>query len=451
MDTGNFVDKVNLDPYIKYSILRNHWIPPPNYEYPWSEHIRAGGTKKRKPSKKHLDNYTWLVLSDVCKGLFCKYCFLFAPTNVSNVELKTLVKKPLLNFSKLTGKNGYLEVHNRNKYHRDALQSGQQFLLAYENPNNSVINQVNSFRFKQVTENRERLKPIIETLILCGKQNIPLRGHRDDGELLNSNQQLLKNDGNFREILRYRVQSGDMILKKHLESSSSRATYISKETQNKLLHCIGDELKSLIVDRIKDVGIYAIIFDETTDMSHTEQLSLSLRYVCDEKIYERFIQFVDAYKCINDNDIVSGELKLTGRAIGHIVLDILEKLGLDSKLCVGVGTDGCSVMTSNDIGAVTTILETCPMAVRCPCFNHALNISLSQSSKVVSIRNTVSILKEIIAFFNSSAKRQVVLKNILKHNLKGLCQTHWIEMHGDVFQFKSSLSKVNINNIKLYI
>lgn len=76
----------------------------------------------------------------------------------------------------------------------------------------------------------------------------------------------------------------------------------------------------------------------------------------------------------------------------------IRKPRLDSKLCVGVGTDGCSVMTSNDIGAVTTILKTCPMAVRCPCFNHALNISLSQSSKVVSIRNTVSILKEVIAF-----------------------------------------------------
>lgn len=96
MDVGNFIDKLNLDPYTKYSILRNHWIPPPNYEYPWSEHIRAGTTKKRKPSKKHLDNYTWLVLSDVCKGLFCKYCFLFAPTNVSNVELKTLVKSHCL-------------------------------------------------------------------------------------------------------------------------------------------------------------------------------------------------------------------------------------------------------------------------------------------------------------------------------------------------------------------
>ncbi|KAF0725870.1 52 kDa repressor of the inhibitor of the protein kinase-like [Aphis craccivora] len=263
-----------------------------------------------------------------------------------------------------------------------------------------IVNQVNSFRFKQVTENRERLKPIIETLILCGKQNIPLRGHRDDGELLNSNQQTLKNDGNFREILRYRVQSRDMILKKHLESSSSR-----------------DELKSLIVDQIKKVGIYAIILDETTDMSHTEQLSLSLRYVYDEKIYERFILFVDAYyKCINDNDIVSGELKLTGRAIGHIVLDILEKLGLGSKLCVGIGTDGCSVMTSNDIGAVTTVLETCSMAVRCPCFNHALNISLFQSSKVVSIRNTfcqaTSCFKK---YFETQFKRVMLLLLICLH------------------------------------
>lgn len=73
-----------------------------------------------------------------------------------------------------------------------------------------------------------------------------------------------------------------------------------------------------MIDQIKKVGIYAIIFDETTDMSHIEQLSLSFRYVYDE----RFIQFVDAYKCINDNDIVSGELKLTGHAIGHIVFNI---------------------------------------------------------------------------------------------------------------------------------
>jgi hypothetical protein len=50
------------------------------------------------------------------------------------------------------------------------------------------------------------------------------------------------------------------------------------------------------------------------------------------------------------------------------------------------------------------------MAVQCPCFNHALNISLSYLSKVASARKTISILKEVIAFFNGSTKRQFVLK-----------------------------------------
>ena len=39
---------------------------------------------------------------------------------------------------------------------------------------------------KKVAENRKRLKPIIETIIFLGRQNILLRGHRDDGPLLDA-------------------------------------------------------------------------------------------------------------------------------------------------------------------------------------------------------------------------------------------------------------------------
>lgn len=37
------------------------------------------------------------------------------------------------------------------------------------------------FRAKQVKENRKRLIPIIQCVILCGQEDIPLRGHRDFG------------------------------------------------------------------------------------------------------------------------------------------------------------------------------------------------------------------------------------------------------------------------------
>ena len=65
---------------------------------------------------------------------------------------------------------------------------------------------------KQVTENRERVNLILESIIFLGRQNIPLRGHRDDGSL-NLDDMPLSNEENFRELLRYRAESGDLKLK----------------------------------------------------------------------------------------------------------------------------------------------------------------------------------------------------------------------------------------------
>ena len=100
--------------------------------------------------------------------------------------------------------------------------------------------------------------------------------------------------------------------------------------------------------------MFAIIFDETTDISHIEQLSLILRYVLDDKVHEDFITFVDAYKSIRPEDVSNPyEVKLSGKALGHVVLDIITKLGLDLDKCVGIGTDGAAVMVSEYCGLVS--------------------------------------------------------------------------------------------------
>ncbi|KAL4083208.1 hypothetical protein QTP88_028538 [Uroleucon formosanum] len=384
----------------------------PSYIFPCSEQLRGGKLKKRSPSFVHLKQFHWLVMSNVAHELFCKYCFIFASYNNC---LQNLVIKPLQKFSKLTGKDGVLSVHNNNKYHLNAVRAGKDFLKTYSCPKKQVINQISTHRLEQVKENRERLRPIIETLIFCGQQNIAIRGHRDDGKLIdidNSESSPTSNEGNFRELLRLRIRAGDVSLKKHLENTSSRATYIGKNIQNELLDCIGSVIKSQIVKNVQNSGYYSIMFDETSDISCVEQLSLTLRYVINNEIHEDFVCFLDAYRSIRTNDVLaSGETKLTGVALGHIVLDILTKdLGLDLKRCVGVATDGCAVMVSEDCGAVTTIKKECSIAVYCPCYNHALNNSLAQTSKIVPIRNTIGTLKEIIAFFNASAKRHLVIE-----------------------------------------
>lgn len=60
----------------------------------------------------------------------------------------------------------------------------------------------------QVLKNRHVLLKIIETLLLCGKQNIAIRGH-------------IPQLSNFMAILNSKAQ-GDDILTDHLANSSSR-------------------------------------------------------------------------------------------------------------------------------------------------------------------------------------------------------------------------------------
>lgn len=81
--------------------------------------------------------------------------------------------------------------------------TSNDFLIRFKNPENKIINIVNTGTMKQVTKNHLRLKPIIETVVLCGRQNISLREHRDQGDFLslkNHDDASVVNEGNFREL-----------------------------------------------------------------------------------------------------------------------------------------------------------------------------------------------------------------------------------------------------------
>ena len=131
-----------------------------------------------------------------------------------------------------------------------------------------------------------------------------------------------------------------------------------------------------------------------------------------------------------------------------LVVKIMNKIGLATKNCVGIGTDGCSVMASNVCGAVATIQGAAPQAVRCPCNNYSLNLSLARTSTVQSVRNAVGTVKDVISFFNASAKRNFVIKQFAGKQLQGLCETRWIERHDSLLQFCTEL-RTTIRALKI--
>ncbi|GBP23684.1 52 kDa repressor of the inhibitor of the protein kinase [Eumeta japonica] len=355
----------------------------------------------------------------------------------TKTPLRRLVKEPLKPFDDLLGKNGVLLTHQRNKYHELAVEAGKNFLLSFHKPEINIMNQVNSQRLKQINENRERLRPIVKTIIFCGHQNISLRGHRDDGKLLNYDS-VVADEGNFRALLKFRIDSGDIALQQHLESSKSNATYISKTVQNELIEVCAEIIQENILQNVREAKYFSILFDEITDISHTSQLSLSFRYLHDGIIKEHFVTFCDTYNALRREDYNSGDIepRLTGVALAKIVENLCTKFNLDLSWCVGIGTDSCSVMASGTKGAVQELMKKAIHAKRCPCNNHVLNNSLARSSKIVSCRNTSGTMRKVVAFANASAKRHDIFKIELGVAMQGICETRWVERHDGHIQFQ---------------
>lgn len=432
---------------VNKELLENHWKPPNGYSYPFSTHKKKGYIEKRYVKKEHLDKYFWLVLSKSYEGLFCIYCAVFNHTKTGTgsnnvMPLKCLVSEPLIKFAKLLGKDGYLETHTKNIYHKNAIEDGKAFLNNYYNPHNEIINKLNTARHQQVLENRARLKPIINTLAFLGRQNIAIRGHRDDGSLFDDSDTPSENKGNFRELLNFRISAGDDTLKSHLLTTQSRATYISKTTQNELLYIMGNLILKKVLDRVTQSMCYSVIFDETTDLSKISQLVTVIRYVYKNGVFEDFIGFLDCHRDNYSNTGGEIEPKITGEVISKSVLNILSKFGLPLDKCVGIATDGCSVMLSEKCGAVNMLRTKMKNAIKCSCYSHALNLSIMKGCKIKFVRNAFGLIKEVIHFFSSSAKKNFVLKKTLNFSLHSLCETRWIEKHDCISQFSSGLGSI---------
>ncbi|VEN50714.1 unnamed protein product [Callosobruchus maculatus] len=424
----------------KYELLKHAFKPGIDFVFPCSIHIKNGKEVKCYLSRKHFEKFTWLTFSRSLDGVFCIYCAIFIKFGGKDTgaPLKELVEVPLRKYSKLLGKDGDLSSHHENLYHKKATIYAKNFLDVYENPKKDVRHVLDTERNKLAAENRARLVPIVESIIFLGKQNIPFRGHRDSGILKNAS---VVNEGNFRELLRFRINSGDNILKHHLETTSSKATYISSVTQNQIIGSCGEEILHQILCKIKSGKYYSVIFDETTDVSHASQMSVVLRYV--DKggdPQESFVGFLDCHA--TNYDSTTHEPYLSGEVLANTVTKFLKSHDLNPSYCVGIGTDTCNLMLGEQKGAVTELQKYFVNALRCPCKNHALNLSISKCNNVQAVRNSLGTISEVVAFFNASSKRSFVLKSVNEEKLKSLCETRWIDRHQSVIKFKGSLTQI---------
>ena len=122
-------------------------------------------------------------------------------------------------------------------------------------------------------------------------------------------------------------QTSDLFLK-----APHNDSYLSWIVQNKIISFMGDAIQKQILSDISQCKYFSILADETTDVSQTEELCLSVRFIKDTKVHEEFLCFVPVSSTV-DKDLAS------------TILTQLSQLGLNLEHIRGHGYDGASNMS----------------------------------------------------------------------------------------------------------
>lgn len=137
-----------------------------------------------------------------------------------------------------------------------------------------------------------------------------------------------------------------------IKRKKDEINFTDHKIQNELIELMNKQVLDQIVQQVQEAKFFAVMIDETTDISKKEQVSLVIRYT-DERfnVHERFVGF-------------ERTTAMTGEALFNLLLDWLKRLNLDVKNIVGQSYDGASAMRGEYKGVASRLKEVAPCGKR---------------------------------------------------------------------------------------
>ena len=239
-------------------------------------------------------------------------------------------------------------------------------------------------RLKTIEHNRVYVRVILESVLYCCQQGLPLRGHRETIDTEDAS----INIGNFRALMVFLSRSNE-IVKQRLTSGPNNATWLGHDNiQNSLITLLADSVRAMIMNEVHTARYCTLIADETKDVSKSEQLSVVLRYVYNCRTHERFISYT---KCD----------ELNSEALFTYIMKALGEMDVDISNCISQRYDGASVMSGCNTGVRTRITDVNPAAIYIHCHAHQLNLVLVDSCK--KLNHAFDFFSPLVYVFISSS------------------------------------------------
>ena len=164
-------------------------VRPVNVKFPATKF----GSTTRTFNVAWYDKFNWLEYSVECNACYCYPCCIFGASSSygrSGPE-SAFTTTGFRNWKKATSKDGVLNRHVNSVAHKQAEIAWHRYKCNLEQ-GSSISDWLNSARSVTITQNRHYLMSILKIQLVCGKQDIALRGHREGSDS--------SNRGNFLEL-----------------------------------------------------------------------------------------------------------------------------------------------------------------------------------------------------------------------------------------------------------
>jgi hypothetical protein len=282
---------------------------------------------KRRFRTEWYMEWHWLEYSVLKNAAYCFCCRMFTPADKRNSKDTFTIK----GFSCWANGSKRFKKHEQSSMHVANMAS---WIERKNKTQVSIASKLVCVAEAEKLKNRRNFTVLAEATLFLAKQGLAFRGHREKINVLdplnpNTNS---KNAGNFLELVK--LLCGHLPeLKEH--TANKNCNYTSKESQNQILSLMASQLRQRYLSEIKDKSVYyAIMIDETMDLSKKEQVSFCVRYVDNDSyaVNEVFLGFFDTPSTTSEH-------------LFGLVQTLIKSYGLDINHLVGQAYDGAAVFS----------------------------------------------------------------------------------------------------------
>ena len=210
----------------------------------------------------------------------------------------------------------------------------------------------------------------------------------------------------YKKLVELEADSGNTFLQRYLQRAPKHATYLGHCSVTDILTAISSWLFNKLLQSLQKSPVFAIMSDETTDITTTSQISICCRWL-------NVSTWIPEEHFLKLQNIPRPD----AATIADALRDFMNEHSLEpATKCQGQGYDGCNTMAGNKSGVQKRIQETAaPFARYIHCRGHKIQLSLMHTMNANTpssnwVRKQSSSMLSLWKLFNYSAVKTQKLR-----------------------------------------